>query len=222
MNDIPPRPQRQIVQGTGYPEDERFTLQLIEILTGIERTLALEASYCGRDATFATGAIAGADAQDPKPKPSGLLLHYNYGAAVVKWWGHHTDILREDGGPPHPPPPPSSQRRRRQRRRPASGPSTLDIPSCLKPCSTTIHDRTISIRRREGHAGDAASGDFTSKQHSAGEPVNALKEWESWDEDEWMLYCMLNTKAARERRQAVEEASSYNIRAWAEEVSHSV
>ena len=180
----------------------------------------MDTCHFGRDATFAT---AGADAQDPKPKPSGLLLHYNYGAAVVKWWGHHTDILREGEGPPRPSPTPSSRRRGRRRRRPASGPSTLDIPSYLKPPPTTIHDRTISIRRREGHAGDAASEeDFTSEQHSAGEPANALKEWESWDEDEWMLYCMLNTKAARERRQAVEEASSYNIRAWAEEVSHSV
>jgi hypothetical protein len=47
----------------------------------------------------------------------------------------------------------------------------------------------------------------------ADEPVNESKVWESWDEDDWMLFCRLNTKAARERLQAAEEGSSSNIRA---------
>jgi hypothetical protein len=53
----------------------------------------------------------------------------------------------------------------------------------------------------------------------ADEAVIEPKVWESWDEDDWMLYCMLNTKAARERHLAVQEESSSNIRAWAQEVS---
>ena len=37
-----------------------------------------------------------------KPKPSDLLLHYNYGAAAVKCWGRGTDLLRERARPPRP------------------------------------------------------------------------------------------------------------------------
>jgi hypothetical protein len=53
----------------------------------------------------------------------------------------------------------------------------------------------------------------------ADEPINEPKVWESWDEDEWMFYFMLNTKAARERHQTAKEESTSNIKAWAQEVS---
>lgn len=35
------------------------------------------------------------------PKPSGVLLHYNYGAAVVKYWGRNTMLLTDRPGIPH-------------------------------------------------------------------------------------------------------------------------
>jgi hypothetical protein len=104
-NDIQTNNDRQIIAGTGYPEGERFTLQLIDILEDPNYQIVEQMCKIGRNAAFANNT--------DMAKPSGLLLHYNYGAAAVKWWGHHTDILRSDR-PPHPPPPPSRRRRRRR------------------------------------------------------------------------------------------------------------
>jgi len=56
-----------------------------------------------------------------KPKPSDLLLHYNYGAAAVKRWGRGTEILQNRPNLPRPAP---------------TGPSR------------TVHDRTVAIRKR--------------------------------------------------------------------------
>jgi hypothetical protein len=201
--DIQTNNNRLISPGTGYPEGERFTLQLIEILEASIRPAVEQWCLVGRDAVFAS--------DNQAAKPSGLLLHYNYGAAAVKWWGHHTDILRSRD-PPHPSPPPPSPRPRRRRRpnpppTPTPGPST-DIPPYLRPPATNVYDRRISRRKR--HPGEII--DEVSD-------VNKTKVWESWDENDWMMFCRLNTKAARERRQVAEEESSSNVRAWAQEVS---
>lgn len=200
MDDIHLNLNRHLLAGTNYPEGERFTLQLIEIFDAADIQIVEDWCPIGRNAAFANNSNI--------PKPSGLLLHYNYGAAAVKWWGQHTDILRSDR-PPHPiPPPPHPPRRRRHRRQPpapVAGPST-DVPSYLKPPPTTIHDRTISIRKRHP---DENPTDSDSES----------MEWESWDEDDWMLFCRLNTKAVHDHLQAAKEGSSSNIRAWAQEVS---
>jgi hypothetical protein len=37
-----------------------------------------------------------------KQKPSGLLLHYNYGAAAVKRWGHGVEVLEAQPNPARP------------------------------------------------------------------------------------------------------------------------
>lgn len=37
-----------------------------------------------------------------EPKPSDLLLHYNYGAAAVKLWGHGIEVLHNQFNPPRP------------------------------------------------------------------------------------------------------------------------
>jgi hypothetical protein len=177
---------RFIIADTKYPEGERFTLQLIEISDAIGRSTAEQFCQVGRDTVFSTGT--------QMAKPSGVLLHYNYGAATVKWWGHHTEILRSRD-PPHPPAPAPA---------PAPGPST-GVPPYVRSPPTSTHDRHIAIEKRQ--------------QHSTEEPVKESKVWESWDEDDWMLFCRLNTKAARERLQVAEEESSSNIRAWAQDVS---
>ena len=65
----------------------------------------------------------------------------------------------------------------------------------------SIHDRSIAIDKRA--------------QHSADEPA---KVWESWDEDQWVLFCRLNTKAMGERLRAAREESSYSVREWAQGV----
>ncbi|KAF8493171.1 hypothetical protein F5888DRAFT_1908746 [Russula emetica] len=86
MDDVRRNIQRQIRAGTGYHEGERFTLQLIEISDAIGRSTVEQFCQVGRDAMFSS--------HTDTAKPSSLLLHYNYGAAVVKWWGHHTEMLR--------------------------------------------------------------------------------------------------------------------------------
>lgn len=37
-----------------------------------------------------------------KPKPSELLLHYNYGAAAIRCWGLGTEALQNRANPPRP------------------------------------------------------------------------------------------------------------------------
>ncbi|KAF8488878.1 hypothetical protein F5888DRAFT_1809327 [Russula emetica] len=114
-------------------------------------------------------------------KPSEVFLHYNYGAAAVKWWGHHTETLRSQ--PPQPPPPLPHQRRGRRPRpapapAPAPGPSTglryrgtpvvnwrATIPMTTSHSPTSTHDWRIGIQKRQ--------------QHSTDEPVNESKVWES-------------------------------------------
>ncbi|KAI0286045.1 hypothetical protein BGY98DRAFT_1092842 [Russula aff. rugulosa BPL654] len=97
-DDIPTINDRLFTAGTACPDGERFTLQFIEVMEDLGRSVVAHSYRVGRDAAFSI--------DTDTVKPSGVLLHYNYGSAAVKWWGHHTDILRSPG-PPHPPPPPS-------------------------------------------------------------------------------------------------------------------
>lgn len=215
-DDIQTNNDRLITPGTGYPEGERFTLQLIEILDDFERSIAVEICGVGQDAAFSSGTHIA--------KPSGVLLHYNYGAAAVKWWGHHTDVLRSPG-PPHPPPPPPPPRRSQRRLPPpAPGPSTAGPSYHARPRPNSTNDRSVSIKKREGLSSKSRARKKKGVQRPsavdvADEPINEPKVWESWDEDDWMFYFMLNTKAARERHQAAKEESASNIKAWAQEVS---
>jgi hypothetical protein len=90
---------------------------------------------------------------------------------------------------------------------PTPGPST-GIPAYLRPRPTTFFNRRISrLKRHRSEVSDEVND------------VNNTKVWESWDEDDWMMFCRLNTKAARERLHAAEAESSSNVRAWAQEVS---
>jgi hypothetical protein len=42
-----------------------------------------------------------------KPKPSDLLLHYDYGAAAIECWGRGTEVLENRANPPRPSVPPT-------------------------------------------------------------------------------------------------------------------
>ena len=187
---------RPISMGTGYLEGERFTLQHIEVLEASRRPTVEQWCQVGRDAAFSSNTNTA--------KPSGVLLHFNYGAAAVKWWGHNTDTLRSQN-PPHAAPAPRRCQQPQPPPSPAAGPST-DVPAYLRrPLTTINHERNLVSQEH--------------KQHSANERVNESKAWESWDEDDWMMFCRFNTKAVHGRLQAAGEESSSNIRAWAQEVS---
>ncbi|KAI0289275.1 hypothetical protein BC826DRAFT_630875 [Russula brevipes] len=92
-DDIPQCLDREYMpEGAVYPANERYTLQSLE-------TLPPDVSVfvpVNRD-----GAFRGSSDEE---KPSGLLLHYNYGAAAVKVWGHGKEVLEAQRQPLRPPP----------------------------------------------------------------------------------------------------------------------
>jgi hypothetical protein len=49
--------------------------------------------------------------------------------------------------------------------------------------------------------------------------VEAVDGSTGWDEDDWMLFFLANSKAAHERRRVDEEEFSSRIRTWASGVS---
>jgi hypothetical protein len=73
ITDIPGRHERSIVcDDAAYPAQERYTLQWLTTPEVITASIIPN----NNDATFKR--------QTRKPKPSDLLLQYNYGAAAVK------------------------------------------------------------------------------------------------------------------------------------------
>jgi hypothetical protein len=132
-----------------------------------------------------------------KPKPSDLLLHYNYGAAAVKLWGRGTEVLQNHANPPRPPVP---------------------VPAPTGP-SRTIHDRGAVIRKLRAarrDAGGAGAGNST-----AGAGTRRLVESEGqamWDEDEVMLFFWGNSQAAKERHLKKVDENTRRMKRWRESV----
>lgn len=139
-----------------------------------------------------------------KPKPSDLLLHYNYGAAALKWWGHGTNVLRKQFKPPRP---------------------ITPVPAEAGP-SRTAHTRTTAIRKREEAQKHGTTGKrgTTRQQSTAREPVAApaeagsveegQREQATWDEDEVMLFFWENTQAAKERHGKRFQESAQRMDSW--------
>jgi hypothetical protein len=213
IGDVPNNnnPTRYLRVGTQCPADERFTLQLLVDVSNQERTQLERTRMIGQDAAFKSGTNL--------PKPSDLLLHYRYGAAAVKLWGHHGHLL-------------SSGHRKNIPRPPAPV-----APYPCDPSSSNDHRRTAT-RKRERHADNA---DGSKKQRGRLETretttryyeeqdqgnsnpgrviVEAVDGSTGWDEDDWMLFFLANSKAAHERRRVDEEEFSSRIRTWASGVS---
>lgn len=80
MNDVPDRSIRNLIDGTSYPSSSRYTLQWLASDHPVLRTFFPN----NNDAAFMS---------HHEPKPSDLLLHYNYGAAAVKYWGRNQAVL---------------------------------------------------------------------------------------------------------------------------------
>ncbi|KIJ25382.1 hypothetical protein M422DRAFT_38784 [Sphaerobolus stellatus SS14] len=88
-DDVAPRCQRYfpIPPSCSYPSDSRYTFQLFEVPTNdADRIITPD----NNDATFLRSSIL--------PKPSGLLLNYNYGAVAVKHWGRNISIFSNRPG----------------------------------------------------------------------------------------------------------------------------
>jgi hypothetical protein len=127
MVDIPPRHNRKKMHAdVSHPTGCRFTLQ---------RLVALEKEITHLVPNNADAAFM---VNNKKPRPSDLLLHYNYGAAAVKRWGHGTEFLREHRGDNIP--------------RPNS-----PVPARTRP-ATNIHDRGSAASRNPGGADSENAG----------------------------------------------------------------
>ena len=201
INDVPRDSARSPLPGRDtteyeYPVCERFSLQLVGDL---HRSKLLHAYPNNTNAAFKRGTNL--------PKPSALLLHYNYGAAVVKLWGRRTDVLNRLNLP----------RPRVVKNHQPDGPSR------------GRNNRLTAIRKRQGRnntggssgeAGEIAGGRTTDMTDNPTVVVQPMVGYKGWDEDDWMLFFWGNTPAVRERHRAAEEESSNRIGRWATEVSN--
>ncbi|KAJ6618430.1 hypothetical protein B0H10DRAFT_1947613 [Mycena sp. CBHHK59/15] len=178
VNDIPPRCERNLREGIKYPDHARYTLQWLHGDEEAEGRIPNNS-----DATFRKHTRI--------LKPSPLLLHYNYGAAAVKWWGHgkaHLGILN----------------------RPAIPRPSVAVPSATGPIRTkrTADHLQAASQGREARAAGRSAG-------SGVEPDDreAPAKEEAMDPDEIVMLFWANTPAAHERRKRKAE----DQRGWMEQ-----
>jgi hypothetical protein len=76
-----------MLENVCYPTRSRYTLQWLVTPDAYIRHIVPN----NNDAVFKK--------HSRRPKPSELLLHYNYGAAAVKCWGHGTEVLQNRAKP---------------------------------------------------------------------------------------------------------------------------
>ena len=179
--DVPPRSGRPYDEpDVVYPRIARYTLQRLTEPTPDSILLAVTKN--NMDAASKKGSR--------QPKPSDLLLHYNYGAAAVKLWGHGARVLQDRPNLPRPRGPPMTQNNR-----------------------YTIQKLDSARGAGEGGSGNAAAGG------GPGEMVDSQRDQARWDEHDLMLYFGGNTKAAKERHRKKQEDSSRRMEQWRQGVT---
>jgi len=200
VDDIPGDPARFPLENTieyEYPVGERFSLQLVGDLG---RGVMLRMFPNNIDAAFKRGTHL--------PKPSALLLHYNYGAAIVKLWGHRTEVLDQ----------PNIRRPQFVINHKFKGPSKSR--NQLIAIGTDTSSYLVRVSDGSEEAGEIAGGGAIDATDNQTVVVRRMVGYRGWDEDDWMLFFCGNTPAARERHRAAEEESSNRIGRWATEVSN--
>jgi len=167
IDDVPGDPARFPLEDTDefqYPVSEQFSLQMVGEL---KRKTELNLYPNNTTAAFKQGTNL--------PRPSALLLHYNYGAAVVKLWGHRAEVLDR----------PNIPRPRVVVNHQPGGPSR------------GRNNRLIAIQKREGHintgddsgeAAEAVEGGATDATDNPTVVVQPMVGYKGWDEDDWMLF----------------------------------
>ena len=169
-----------------YPHNSQYTLHWLE---PPGRSEAPYLPPSNSDAAFMKGTEL--------PKPSELLLHYNYGAAVVKWWGYGEEIFRNLITPP-------------------CLPEAVPAPMGLQ---TSIHDRSIAISKCD-HAW--ASDTAGTEDSAAGDGTGGLVESEGQaklDEDDLMLFFWGNMKATKEHHLKKVQENAQHMEQWGKGVS---
>ena len=173
--DIRPRAVWNLRGGTEYPDGSRYTLQWIVPPDPIDILYTPN----NIDARFVIGTNI--------PKPSDLLLHYNFGAAAVKYWCRNQSTLVKRPNIPRPKP--------------------------VDPISKKEYkpfDRDALREKRAGRKeGDVSRSDVNEPGGSGG-PV----EGGGWDEDDVMLFFWGNTPQARARRMKEQGEKKAAIDQW--------
>jgi hypothetical protein len=181
--DITQRHQRSIMPpDVQYPTNARYTLNWLK--TPDDITLSVVPN--NRDAAFKTSTS--------KPKPTDLLLHYNYGAAAVKLWGHGVDVLQNRSNSPRP---------------------SVPVQAEMGP-SRTQHDRAATIKKLDNARGAGGVG-VGNAPAGVGEMVDSGGQ-ALWDEDDVMLFLWGNTKASKDRYRKKKEESTQCMEQWREGV----
>jgi hypothetical protein len=176
-DDVPQAATRNLLDDVTYPRRKRYTLQwLWQLPPTVTATFPPQNS----DATFKKGS--------KKPKPSELILHYNYAAAAVTQWGVSVQALSKVMRPNLPRP-------------------TTPVPAPMQP-ARTVHDHSIAItkieRMREGQASSsAADAEVLEEEEDA--PIEA---------DEVVLFFWGNTKVATERRRQATDDQARRMEQW--------
>ena len=175
--DVQPRSALyQLYPGTEYPDGSRYTLQwIVPSPSPVDNMSAPN----NADARFVTSTRIS--------KPSDLLLHYNFGAAAVKYWCRNQSTLVKRPNIPRPKP--------------------------VDPISKKEYkpfDRDALREKRAGRKeGDVSRSDVNEPGGSGG-PV----EGGGWDEDDVMLFFWGNTPQARARRMKEEGEKKTAIDQW--------
>ncbi|KAJ7784972.1 hypothetical protein DFH07DRAFT_786395 [Mycena maculata] len=168
VDDVPPRHTRDLDDNIRYPDRERYTLHWLH---GASPKLLARIPN-NSDATFKK--------QSRTPKPSPMLLHYNYGAAAVKWWGHGKSHLGISNRPTMPRP-------------------SVPVPAATGPGRTkrTAAQLAASIQKRAtGNIGGSGSGPRDGEAERDGEVM---------DPDEVIMFFWARNPAALERRDSEAE-----------------
>ncbi|KAJ7672903.1 hypothetical protein B0H17DRAFT_947299, partial [Mycena rosella] len=176
--DIPSRSSigRDLKYGVKYSEKDRYTLQSLTSTDTIRDDIANNL-----DAAFKL--------HSKKPKPSPLLLHYNYGVAAVIWWGKGESRLHASNRPNIPRP-------------------TVPVPAPMGP-RRVMHDRQVTRDKLE-HAraedvGSRGTGSAAGKSEQDTDRVYA---------EDFVLTLWASTVVARERREAEAKENAYRMERW--------
>jgi hypothetical protein len=196
-------------QGTGYPRSKRYTLQWLGTRDEFDESMIPHNS----DAAFKR--------HTHNPKPSDLLLHYNYGAAAIKRWGCGIEVLRDNAKPPRPPPP-----------------TPVKMGS-----SKTTHNRKAAIQKRDtarngkrGGRRNATAGPSRITRSAqkrdtdgvgggnavAGSGIEGIVDSEGqaqWDEDDVMLFLWGNSNASKDRHRKKLEENNRHMDQWRDGVA---
>ena len=178
MSDVPDRHNRPLVAGTSYPSSSRYTFQWLDDDPFL-------ASSFGKnlDAAFVS---------HHKPKPSGLLLHYNYGAAAVQQWGRNHAVLNNRPGVPRP----------RVTETMATSPTKH------------LGNRTTTIAKLEAAWGSGSQQQPTGNGGGTSSAAATDSEQPAWDADDVMLFFWGNSTAATERHAREERERKEGINKW--------